>query len=373
METKKKEESNHIPVVIGNYSPFRIVLRETDKWNPTLVEINNNSYDYVKLSRLSSFIDIGIAPFSLAISFDGSLVLPATPEFRIREKALDKFNETLGILLLGGIYSEAIQPTDVSFGTLFFDGYLKHLGGGTGYHASFHNAIKTRHAGILDVIKLLKPETINVIQITEAYKKGREYFKMIEMLSPSLLLNGTSNYVKHQWAESLIFLWTSIEQIITIIWTKEIITGSSKDGIIIGRSKFLSDFRTWTASTQIELLYQKGFLKIEDYKLLNSARKSRNNFIHNGVKLTEEIVGCALQGLFRLISLVITNYENASVLNNTLEMIFKHQRGDLFPKAKQPIEGVTHWLSIPPLPGDKNWGNKKYEIIDELVLKPIKV
>ena len=60
-------ERNHVPVVIGNYAPFRLVLREGDSWEPTLEQINSRTFDYVKLSRLSCFIDIGIAPFSLGI------------------------------------------------------------------------------------------------------------------------------------------------------------------------------------------------------------------------------------------------------------------------------------------------------------------
>lgn len=156
----KKEKSKHVPVIIGNYAPFRLVLRDTDTWSPTLEQINSRGYDYVKLCRLSCFIDIGIAPFSLAISFDGSLVLPASAAFKTRESALDKFNETLGIMLLGGIYSEAAQPTDVSFGTLFFDGYVKQCSGGTGHEASFHKAIQTKYVSTLDVINLLSPKAM---------------------------------------------------------------------------------------------------------------------------------------------------------------------------------------------------------------------
>src|SRR6185503_1582651 len=127
IDTKETNEAIQIPVIIGNYAPFRLVLREGESWNPTLEQVNNNEYDYVKLSRMSTFIDIGIAPFSLGVSFDGSLVLPATKEFRLQETALDKFNETLGILLLGGIYCEAVQPTDISYGSLFIGGYLRQL------------------------------------------------------------------------------------------------------------------------------------------------------------------------------------------------------------------------------------------------------
>jgi hypothetical protein len=52
------------------------VTRKTDKWDPTLEQINDRTYDYVKLSRISGFVDIGITPYSIGIGFDGSLILP---------------------------------------------------------------------------------------------------------------------------------------------------------------------------------------------------------------------------------------------------------------------------------------------------------
>src|ERR1035437_6897573 len=159
-KSEHKNIDNHVPVIVGNFLPFRLILRDTDSWEHSLEQINHREYDYVKLCRLSSFIDIGIAPFSLGITFDGSLILPATEQFNNRSLALDKFNETLTFLLLGGIYCEAVQPTDISYGSLFFDGYLKILGGGTGAQSKFHHAIQTKHVGTLDVIELLSPKTL---------------------------------------------------------------------------------------------------------------------------------------------------------------------------------------------------------------------
>lgn len=361
----------HTPVIIGNCAPFRLVLREGDTWLPELEEINNLSYDYVKLCRLSCFIDIGIAPYSLGISFDGTLILPAAIEYKSREAAIDIFNEALGLLLLGGVYSEAVSPTDISYGKLFFDGYLSQSGGGMGFNAVFHHAIQTKHIGALQSFSLYRPRTLTVAELELAYIKGREYFKKLNLLTPSLLLNGISNYVKHQWVESLIFLWTSIEQVINLIWMKEIINGKSPDTPIEGRSKFLKDFRTWTTSTKIELLFQKKIIGSKDYRLLNVARKSRNDFIHNGKTVSELNVKSALISLFHLMSLVITDYENVSELNQTLELIYSNQRGDLFPKETDSKLKVSHWLAIPPIPGDPKWGTKSYEIIEELVLKPL--
>jgi len=48
-------------------NPPRIVERDTDNWIPTIEQINNKDYDYVKLNRMSTFLDIGIAPFSMGI------------------------------------------------------------------------------------------------------------------------------------------------------------------------------------------------------------------------------------------------------------------------------------------------------------------
>ena len=53
-------QDNFIPIIIGNCNPFRIIAREIDKWNPSLDEINTLSYDYVKLNRNSTALDVNI-------------------------------------------------------------------------------------------------------------------------------------------------------------------------------------------------------------------------------------------------------------------------------------------------------------------------
>lgn len=365
-------DENHIPIIIGNCRPFRIIERESDNWNPTIDQINSRDYDYVKLNRMSTFIDIGIAPFSLGIGFDGSLVLPATKDYSTKENSLDKFNQTLGILLLGGVYSESVQPDNISYGTLFFNGYIKIHGGSSGLIAGFHKSIRNKLVGTMDSISLLDPLSISTTEIEDAYKNGKKIIDKLPNLSPNMLLDGTSNYVSNQWSESLIFLWTSIEQLINQIWEVEIVN-KEIDGVIEGRKKFLKDFRTWTTSTRIEALFQKNIIPIEVYSLLNFSRKTRNDFIHNGKPLNKEKVDNALTGLFQLISLIISDYKSTTELSETLEVIKRNQRGGLFPKkTKLEKDEVKYWLEPPALPGDSQWGNKEYEIIEELVLKPIK-
>src|SRR5712692_1190973 len=137
-----------VPIVTANFQPLRFVVRdETDQWAPTLEQINVRDYDYVKLHRMSTYFDVGIAPYSLGVCFDGTLVLPALPQYRDRTSALAAFNQTLTELLIGGIYCEAVTPDDIGYGSLSLTAYARIHGGGTGPSASFHQAARTKHIG----------------------------------------------------------------------------------------------------------------------------------------------------------------------------------------------------------------------------------
>ena len=106
--------------------------------------------------------------------------------------------------------------------------------------------------------------------------------------------------------------------------------------------------------------------------MLNVARKARNDFVHRAIILTAEKVRIAVDVLFRLISLITTDYQSVNALDSILESVYSNQREDLYPKkAILSTAEVSHWRYIPPLPGDVGWKGE-YEIIDELVLQPLK-
>jgi len=366
---RRKDET---PIIIANSAPFRLILRDEDIWEPTIDDINRCTYDYVKLHRVSQFIDVGIDPLPLAIGFDGSLILPAIPKYRDKDIALDIFNSTLCRILFGGIYSEAVLPENVVFGRLTYDGYYAHLSGGnTGTITQFHRAILNKHVGQLDVILLLNPPIIKVSELEKSFYKGKTILDKIPRISASILLNGVSCFVKHQWTESLISLWASIEQIISHIWKYYIVNKANHFEVAIPKRKeFLEDYRTWTTSTKVEMLYQKSMIGPEEYKLLNKARKSRNDFIHQGTIPNKEHSEAALDAILRLISLVVTDFHSSSNnLNDIKELITGHLRSELIPKGGKIDGEVTHWLEIPPIPGDPGWGDKEYEIIEDIRLQ----
>lgn len=257
--------TEHVPVITGNYLPFRLVVRdEEDIWSPTIDEINRRTYDYVKLNRASTFIDIGIAPFSLVICFDGTFALPAIKEFRDPDKALLEFNKVLCQLFVGGVYCEAMSPEDICFGMMTHTAYCKITAASRGSVSNFHKAIRSKHAGELDVIRLFKPETNKISSIQSAIELGRNRLNDIGSVSPETFLYGATFFSRNQWSESLIHLWTTIEQIAEIIWKEQITTVSNVDGISRKkRTEFLNDTRTWTISTKFELMYQKKLLPEE--------------------------------------------------------------------------------------------------------------
>jgi hypothetical protein len=334
---------------------------------------DNRSYDYVKLHRASTFVDIGIAPFSLVVCFDGTLALPATEKYRDPDNALADFNKFLCEVLLGGTYCEAMTPDDICLGTMTLTAYCKTTGASRGPESNFHKAIRHEHVGTLDVIRLFEPETIFVSELEKAVATGRTRLSGIGAVASETLLYGATFFARNQWAESLIHLWASTEQIVEAIWLDKVLSTPEITGVPTkSRLAFLKDHRTWPVATKVELLYQKALVPDETYALLSTSRKARNDFAHSGAMPSHSEAEAALDGLFQMASLRVTNHLDRNALDEIPRLVKARSRTHAeWDRHGKPLEGVTHWLPIPPTPGDPGWGDAPYEIIEELQLKPI--
>jgi hypothetical protein len=366
-------DQDHVPIIAGNFEPFFIITyKPEDQWDVSLDQVNQRSYDYVKLCRASLNVDIGIAPFSMAVCYDGTLVLPFTDRYRDSKTALSDFNKLLAEIFFGGIYVEAMSPDDLSYGSMTFTAYTKLHGNNGGAVANFHRAIRTKYVGTLDVIRLFKPIHIDSKKFQEAISLGRKRLHAIGPLHTETILYGSTFYTKNLWAESLIHLWTSIEQLVAQLWERKIKSSSRVEGIPPkARNAFLGDNRTWAVSSKLELLYQKGLIPAPTYAHLDRSRKSRNQFAHTGERPAKEDVETCLSALFELASLCMTDGADPSQ--------FKLIQSDLTERGKQFLDRTssgeiepTHWLPMPPLPGDKNWGDKPFEVIEDLCLRKLK-
>lgn len=357
-----------VPIVTGNFQPFRLILRdESDLWSPTIEQINANEYDYVKLHRLSTSFDVGIAPFSLGVCFDGTLFLPAIGENRDRASVLSTFNKTLTELLIGGLYCEAVTPDDIGYGSLSSTTYVKSLGGAIGPSAAFHFAAKTKYIGLLDVINLFEPETVTVKTMKECLSAGRELLSKLGDIPFEQVLYGTTFYVRKQWAESLIHIWTTTERIIEIAWQKYVVKVGDKPSK--KRRAFLDDHRTWPISAKLEVLFQKSLIPETTLRTLDEVRKARNDFAHRGLVPTHKLATMALESCFELASLCSSEFSNPDLFNGVVSLVTKRCTPELYPEKTMSTKlNPTHFLSLPPLPGDKEWGDKPYEKVVKIVL-----
>lgn len=351
--TDENEIPKGTPLIMAVSAPLKLIAKNgRDRWNPTLKQINNSTYDNLKLNRVSGFIDGNVAPYAMLVGFDGTLALPAFPEFAQHDKALRIFNRVLLEMLLGGIYTEAAAPADIVPGILYETGYVR-ISGRSG-RAGLHAALRERSASSTDNIHLLDRKPTTISDLEKAIKRGRRIVNKCDPLSHEIVLAGCSHFVSGALAEALTCLWTSIEQLVSRLWQVEVVEKAPGDGVP-QRGGFLKDYRVWTTSTRIELLFQKKIFNSELYKALNEARKARNTFIHSGEQPDLAAATAALSGLFYLMSLSTTDYADIHKLDDIRKKI--EDRCILKPQPRGPIPAgeVKYWREITPLPGEKGF------------------
>lgn len=354
-----------VPLVMAVSAPLKLIAKDgRDSWNPTLQDINRSTYDYLKLNRASGFIDGNVAPYMMLVGFDGSLAMPALPDFSNPDSALKIFNRVFLEMLLGGVYTEGALPADICTGWLFDTGYIR-MYGGTSRTTSLHFSLRDRSASVSDNIVLLDKKPITLAKLQKSITRGRAILDRCDPISPEIALAGTTHYVAGALAEALTCLWTSIEQLISRMWRLEVESKTSVDAIP-NRSGFLKDYRVWTTSARIELLFQKGIVEAETYRLLNIARKARNEFIHRGSQPDLPDATAALTALFQLLSSCASGYKDTLLLDETCRQVVA--RCIRRPRTAEKVE-PRYWRDISRLPGEPQFKGK-YKPFD-LQLKPI--
>lgn len=231
-----------IPAFIASPLPFRLIKRSPkDVWNPTIENINQHTYDYVRLHRISGTIDIGLQkPYTMAVTFDGSFILPAIKKYEDVTVAVDEFNNFFGSLLLGGIFTQSVDATFLQKCAVYKTYYFETINAPLNSFVELKNSFRHKHSSVKNNIILLDSNFILLDDVDEAYDKGKQVLEKVKNLSPSFLIKGTSAFINNSFAESLINNWLSIEQILDNIWQHEVL--EKKPSIVIsGRQDFLKD------------------------------------------------------------------------------------------------------------------------------------
>jgi hypothetical protein len=354
------------PAIIAFTSPFRLVFRDQrDHWSPTLAQIQKETYDHAKLHRISASLDIGLPnPMCLHLAFDGSLLIPKVSDVWPVEKAVGVLNQVLGEILLGGIYYDAVQPTDVDQGWLYTTGYFRSFGLASSLTAQLHLTLQTRISGAFHSILLYEPRHLYARDVLSARASGARIASKVPTLRVELLLHGVSAFVSHDWASALSYLWITVEQVISFMWDQNVVThGRQPEAPIEGRGKFLEDHRTWVTAACVEVLYQLGVVPEGTYRLLNAARKARNDLAHRGTTPDRSSAEAVLDAVSQLLARIHTPNDvdsfTATVASfKALDPVERHYA----PLQKIKIEDVGLWLGpLPPIPGEADWGDKDYE------------
>ncbi len=224
--------------------------------------------------------------------------------------------------------------------------------------------------GTLENISLLSPEIVTVQALEVALAKGRLLLSKLGPVPQEQILYGATFYVRKQWAESLLHLWTTTERLVETAWNRHVLSypgAPSKK-----RRAFLEDHRTWTVSAKLEVLHQKGLLPAEVYDELDEVRKARNNFAHRGAAPDHAVSKKALRACFEMASLCASEFTERQLFDEVVELVDARCHPELYPKKLRYEDSeVSHWLAIPPLPGDESWGDAPYELVEELRLRPI--
>ena len=89
-----------IPIIIGASRPFRFVARDdSDRVDFGLDEINNRTYDNIRLHRATRFFGTKEQrPFLFGVGFNGAFFLPWSPDYGSPKAALDQFNKIMASL-----------------------------------------------------------------------------------------------------------------------------------------------------------------------------------------------------------------------------------------------------------------------------------
>ena len=277
------------PAWMVHLKPFSAIISEQQpRINFSLDQINNNDYEGMQLSKLIGILSLeSDDSLGALISYDGAIAIPQSENFPTRIDGITKLNEILCCLLLGGIHAEVLHPHELDVGTLYEKRSLfSNL-------PSLHNQLRCNWASISErYLPLMHPRVLHFNDLRLAYNAGQEIIKSIPSFTPFFLLNGYTSLINQNNNDALNNLWIVVEQITEILWKKIYI--KCKDSYprqvrclhtTWEEAKFLKNI-----ATKHKLLRLAKIISRQNYKILESARKSRNKLVHSGRRPEYEVI-----------------------------------------------------------------------------------
>lgn len=251
-----------------------VIFNEKNKFKITLDQINTNRYNGKELSKIIEILlNTDDCDLSILISADGSISIPVNDIYNTQEIAVNKINEIIGALFLGGMNLNSIHLGDLEQGTLLEGGEYNFS-----YTPSEYNRFRNNGASISELAIFLNPHYIQVQDIKLAYNIGIDLIKSIPF-SPIFLVQGYHSMQLWKTADALSDLWIVIEQLTKLIWDNQ-----SKNNIMELLKRL--NIRTKNIEMKHKVFFESKIISNESFQILNIARTSRNKLLHEG-KLPE--------------------------------------------------------------------------------------
>lgn len=253
------------------FEPLVLISKTKDDFVVSLDEINSNLYDTRILSKfVAKLKDYDEnSQLDILVTFDGSIMLPIDENYNTPEKAINKFNEIIGALFLGGILVKPIDLTKLHQGCIIENG-----GSNFSYIPSPNNDFRNKSASITERIKAHHPNHIEVEEFAEAYNFGMSIIKKINF-SPIFLALGYHYLNQGKIAESLSNLWIVIEQLTDFLYKSKIDTSLLKVLKRVLPKKI-------NIETKHIILHEAQIINENIFQILLSNRRDRNNLLHEG-------------------------------------------------------------------------------------------
>jgi len=256
------------------FEPLVIISKNKDDFVVTLDEIQGNLYDTGILSKfVAKLKDYNEkSQLDILVTFDGSILLPIDENYNTAEKALDKFNEIIGALFLGGTLVKPIDFTKLLQGDISKNG---------GYNQSCGSSINSdiRHKRSHQEC-VLHPYHIKVEEFIEAYNFGIKITNKVKF-SPIFLALGY-HYLNHgKVAESLSSLWIVIEQLTDFLYENKINASIAKIIKRVLPQKIIIE-------SKHKILHETHVISEQIFQILSNNRKDRNKLLHDGITPNRE-------------------------------------------------------------------------------------
>lgn len=347
------------PILISAPSPTLFYVRDdTDTFEIDLDEINDGTYNPLKLHRVSFFLDVGLEGGSpMGFGFDGSMLIPRTASVSTPDLAIDCFNRVKACMMLGGLAVDATTQSMIGFGELKETGYFRYHRS-LGAEAQISQALQEGGAGGQISICLLEPRRVTGEQVKNAYSKGSRIFGLLTKLNSAFLTLSYSSLSKSETRNALVFGWVACEQIVESFWLDVFLKDKSKYGSSDRRNRLK---RNQNVALKLDLLLQAELISEKVYKSLSVARQARNTFAHTGGPVSFEDALECLVGLLLLIQEFAELNDVPTGTEHLLDMFShgdqdKDSHEDGVAKAEDvDWERVKFWRPLYPIPGDERW------------------